>query len=253
MLSKKIEIVKELLPEELAMLEITEIAQCSEEYYNKFTEMGINSQIGIKVLYEDTALQINFFQGIGYKHDEVKSKVVVTVPKENIGLIDNGFYYWNSDEDNVCQKLWNQIKQFCYGGIDDNNEEVDGLFQEDCEFIYNAVKELEKAEFIIVDEKIHRDLSKRRHQIQTIQTLVDAVSEISCSFLYQVHVVYENRLTVLEQHLTKEKALERYLHLANYWYKCESTFVTEEDVLNYVNSEECLDNDYNVNVVMEVM
>lgn len=97
MLSKKIEYIKaNLLPEVLAdTLEINHVAECSEEYYNKYNDMAINSQIGFVATYKNQEVLVNFFDGIGYKNGDRISKVTILKHVPDLSLAN---YWYSNDE-----------------------------------------------------------------------------------------------------------------------------------------------------------
>lgn len=252
MLNSKIKFIKEnLLPEVLAdTLEITHVEECTEEYYNKYEDMAINSQIGFAAKYKNQKVLVNFFDGIGYRSGANTTKVVVIshIQENNIGLIGNEYYDWASDVDGVCQELHDLIRNFCFG-----NNENEGIYDDDCEFIYNSVRNLQALEFIVVDESIDRDVTKRQSQIDAIQRLAKASQEASSGVLFQVFVICGNQLECLYQNLTKDEAEVLYIKYANEWYRHDGTFDNVDDIQNYRDSEEYLDEEDMANVVMEVM
>jgi hypothetical protein len=70
--------------------------------------------------------------------------------------------------------------------------------------------------------------------------------------LWQVHLVHENNLEVLEQNLTKQEAIQRVIALANKWFKVDAVFTDIIGVIEYQESEEFLD--FNEpNITMELM
>lgn len=253
MLNKKIEYIKKnLLPEVLAdTLEITHVAEHSEEYYNKDDDMAINSQIGFAATYKNQEVLINFFDGIGYRDSDKKTKVTVLkyIQENDIGVLDDGYYYWMSDASEVCEELHDLIHNFCF----EETDETESLYDKDCEFVYNSFIELQAIEFIVVDEKIHRDITKRQSQIAAIQRLAKASQEASSGVLYQVFVICDNALERLYQNLTKDEAEALYVKLANEWYRYDDTFTNVDEIEEYENSEEYENNGDVSNVTMEIM
>ena len=256
MLGKKIEYIKKnLLPEVLAdTLEITHVAEHSEEYYNKHSDIGINNQIMIVGVYKNQEVKINFFDGIGYRDSERKTKVVVArySKDENIEICDASHYYLCSEDYPICQELHGLIDSFCFKDADEEDE-PESLYDKDCEFVYNSVMSLQAIEFIVVNEKIHRDITKRQTQVDAIQRLAKASQEASGGVLYQVFVICDNALERLYQNLTKDEAEALYVKLANEWYRYDGTFINIDEIQEYRDSEEYLDSDDMANVVMEIM
>jgi hypothetical protein len=69
---------------------------------------------------------------------------------------------------------------------------------------------------------------------------------------WQVYLVHENNLEILEQNLTKAEAETMFVSIANTWFKTDTKFTDTISVIEYQESEEFLD--FNEpNLTMELM
>jgi hypothetical protein len=145
-------ILKHLIPLEIQdnikVLESRQIPRWS--YWNKYWVCEICSNIAFKVKFKEEILWVSLYNGIGYRSDEVQSRVIVTSQYQ---MMDEDLYDTTTDLENAVAKELSEILRDFYF---EDNDLGESIYHEDTEFIQNYAYELEKLQYIIFDEKIDR-------------------------------------------------------------------------------------------------